>query len=131
MNHRHNDSNANIATLKDMYAGFNARAIGAVLAALADDVSWANGMDGGHEHGLAAVRQYWTAQWAVVSPQVTPLHFEEAADGAVLVQVRQIVRDLTGHPLQGQTHGLHDKLVGHRFHFEGGKVARFDIEEIG
>ena len=34
-----------------------------MLAVLADDVAWANGMDGGHVHGREAVREYWTRQW--------------------------------------------------------------------
>lgn len=111
-----------------MYDGFNARDIDGVLAALADDVVWANGMDGGHVAGREAVRDYWTRQWAVVSPHVEPVQFDEAADGAIVVQVRQSVRDLDGRPLQGQTHGLEDKTAGHLFHFEAGKVTRFDIQ---
>ncbi len=116
-----------IATLTRMYERFNARDIDGVLASLADDVAWANGMDGGHEHGLAAVRAYWTRQWAIVSPHVTPVSFTRAADGAVVVQVQLTVRDLQGRPLQGQTHGLHDTLLGHVFRFAQGKVSRFDI----
>ena len=116
--------------LKHMYERFNARDIDGVLAALADDVAWANGMDGGHVHGRAAVREYWTRQWAIVSPHVKPVRFDEAADGALVVQVEQSIRDLEDRPLEGQTHGLHDKIVGHVFRFEAGKVARFDIQEI-
>jgi hypothetical protein len=44
--------------------------------------------------------------------------------------VLQTIRDLDGNPLQGQTHGLKDKTVGHVFHFRDGKVAQFDIEEM-
>ena len=40
------------------------------------------------------------------------------------------VRDLEGKPLQGQTHGLKDKTVGHVFRFRGGKIARFDIQDV-
>lgn len=127
----HQTAEQQIAQLNDLYARFNARDIDGVLAALADDVAWANGMEGGHVHGGAAVRDYWTRQWALVSPQVTPLAFEALDDGALRVQVRQVVRDLDGQPLHGQAHGLHDKLVGHVFRFNAGKVIRFDIEEIG
>lgn len=115
--------------LKRMYAGFNARDIDGVLAALADDVVWANGMDGGHVHGREAVREYWTRQWAIVSPHVKPVSFAAAADGSVVVKVQQSVRDLEGRPLQDQTHGLQDKVVGHVFRFQGGKVTRFDIQD--
>jgi ketosteroid isomerase-like protein len=115
--------------LLDMYERFNARDIDGVLAALADDVAWANGMDGGHVHGCEAVREYWTRQWSIVSPRVEPVGFHKAADGAIVAEVRQSVRDLEGKPLQGQTHGLKDKLVGHVFRLRDGKVARFDIQD--
>jgi ketosteroid isomerase-like protein len=119
-----------IELLKRIYDQFNARDIEGVLAVLADDVAWANGMDGGHVHGREAVREYWTRQWNIVSPHVEPLSFRRAADGTVVVEVRQSVSDLEGKPLQGQTHGLTDKVVGHVFRLHDGKVTRFDIPEV-
>jgi ketosteroid isomerase-like protein len=116
-----------IEVLKRIYDRFNARDIDGVLAALADDVAWANGMDGGHVHGREAVREYWTRQWAMVSPHVEPVDFTKEADGSIVAEVRQTVRDLEGKPLQGQTHGLKDKTVGHVFRLQAGKVTRFDI----
>jgi ketosteroid isomerase-like protein len=121
---------ADVELLKHIYDRFNARDIDGVLAALADDVTWANGMDGGHVHGREAVREYWTRQWTTVSPHVEPVSFHRAEDGAIVVVVRQSVRDLEGKPLQGQTHGLKDKTVGHVFRFREGKVARFDIQDV-
>jgi ketosteroid isomerase-like protein len=118
-----------IETLKHMYARFNARDIDGVLAALADEIAWANGMDGGHVHGCDAVRDYWTRQWAIVSPHVDPMSFEKTANGSVVVKVQQSIRDLDGKPLQDQTHGLQDKVVGHVFYFQNGKVVRFDIQD--
>lgn len=118
-----------IKTVERMYERFNARDIDGVLAALTDDVAWANGMEGGHVHGLEAVRDYWTRQWAMVSPHVEPVAFRRGANGAVVADALQSVRDLEGNPLEGQTHGLKDKTVGHVFHFRQGKVARFDIED--
>ncbi len=119
-----------VEVLKSIYDRFNARDIDGVLAALADDVAWANGMDGGHIHGKAAVREYWQRQWAIVSPHVAPVSFAVAADGSVIVKVQQAVRDLDGNPLQGQAHGLKDKLVGHVFRLKQGKVLRFDISDV-
>ena len=55
--------------------------------------------------------------------------FIELTDGAIVAEVRQSVRDLEGKPLEGQTHGLKDKTVGHVFRLREGKVARFDIED--
>lgn len=117
-----------IDLLTRLYARFNARDIDGVLAALAPDVAWANAMEGGHEHGREAVRAYWTRQWALVSPTVEPVAFERIADGAILARVRQTVFDLEGRPLEGQTHGLKDKTVGHLFHLRDGLVTRFDVE---
>ena len=118
-----------VEIVQGMYDRFNARDIDGVLAALADDVAWANGMDGGYVHGHAAVRAYWTRQWAIVSPHVEPVRFHRAADGSVVVEVRQSVRDLEGRPLRDQTHGLKDKTVGHVFRLQDGKVLRFDIKD--
>ena len=118
-----------IKVLEHIYDRFNARDMDGVLIALTDDVAWANGMDGGHLHGREAVRAYWTRQWAMVSPHVEPVGFARTADGGIVAQVLQSVRDLEGNPLQGQTHGLKDKTVGHVFHLREGKVARFDIQD--
>ena len=118
-----------VEILEHLYDRFNARDIDGVLTALTDDVAWANGMDGGHVHGHEALRAYWTRQWAMVSPRVEPVGFHRTADGAVGAEVLQTIRDLEGRPLQGQTHGLKDKTVGHVFRFRAGKVARFDIQD--
>jgi hypothetical protein len=99
-----------------------------VLTALTGDVAWANGMEGGHVHGHEELRDYWTRQWAKVSPHVEAVDFSRAADGAITARVIQTVTDLDGHPLHGQAHGLKDRTVGHIFRLRGGKVARFDIE---
>ena len=119
----------NIEVLKRTYDRFNARDIDAVLSVLTDDVAWANGMDGGHVHGLEAVREYWTRQWTIVSPHVEPVNFTEAADGSVVVEVQQFVRDLEDKPLQDQAHGLKDKTVMHVFRFQDGKISHFDIHD--
>lgn len=116
-----------IEMLKGIYRSFNARDIDAVLAVLSDDVAWANGMDGGHVHGREAVRDYWTRQWAVISPHVEPVAFEKTDDGAIAVEVIQSIFDLNGQPLEGQSHGLKDKTVTHIFRLEGDKIIRFDI----
>ncbi|MBB3162319.1 nuclear transport factor 2 family protein [Rhizobium laguerreae] len=122
-------SQIDVEMIKRIYASFNARDIDAVLAVLSDNVAWANGMDGGHVHGRQAVRDYWTRQWAVISPHVEPVAFKETEDGAVAVEVIQSVFDLDGRPLEGQSHGLKDKTVTHIFRMEGEKIVRFDIRD--
>jgi ketosteroid isomerase-like protein len=106
--------------LKLVYQGFNARDMEGVLAALHEDVIWANGMEGGHVHGREGVRSYWTRQWAVVDPHVTPVAFSSSPDGQVAVEVHQIVRNLGGDVVL-------DQMVGHIFRIENGLVKRFDI----
>jgi ketosteroid isomerase-like protein len=120
---------ADIKIIEGLYEHFNARDIDGVLAALADDVAWANGMDGGHVHGHDGVREYWTRQWSMIDPHVDPVRFERATDGAIVTQVVQTIRDLEGNSLQDQDHGLKDKTVGHVFTLRDGKVARFDIQD--
>ena len=56
--------------LKHVYDRFNTRDMESVLAAMHDDVVWANGMEGGHVHGRDEVRRYWTHQWATIDPHV-------------------------------------------------------------
>ncbi len=118
-----------IEVLKHIYDRFNARDIDGVLAFLTDEVAWANGMEGGHVFGREAVREYWTRQWTMVSPHVDPVSFTKAVDGSIVAEVQQSVRDLEGKPLEGQTHGLKDKTVGHIFRLQDGKVTRFDIRD--
>lgn len=118
-----------VKILERIYERFNARDIDGVLTALTEDVVWANGMEGGYVQGRAALRAYWTRQWAMISPHVEPVGFRRTAEGAIIAEVRQSVRDLDGKPLQGQTHGLKDKTVGHVFRLREGKVARFDIQD--
>ena len=114
----------NDAVALRLYEGFNRRDIPAVLTLLAENVDWANGMDGGHEHGREAVRAYWTKQWAAIAPQVDPLRLAQRDDGATVVEVHQVVRDLEGKLLL-------DETVRHVFHFDNGLVTRFDIENAG
>jgi len=107
--------------VQQLYDDFNARNIDDVLAALAEDVEWANGMDGGHVHGREAVRSYWTEQWTTISPHVEPKEISEEPNGSTAVEVRQVVHDLQGALLL-------DEMVRHVFRIDGGKVKRFDIE---
>jgi ketosteroid isomerase-like protein len=118
-----------IQLITHLYERFNARDIDGVLVALSDDVAWANGMEGGHVHGLDAIRDYWTRQWALVSPHVEPVAFKPEEGGVLVVEVIQTLFDLDGNPLGGEVQGLKDKTVFHVFTIRGGMVARFDIRE--
>ena len=45
------------------------------------------------------VREYWSRQWKIVDPHVEPKNFATDATGRVVVEVHQIVHDLTGKEL--------------------------------
>jgi ketosteroid isomerase-like protein len=53
--------------VKHVYDHFNAGDMEIVLAAMQEDVIWANGLEGGHVHGRNGVRSYWTHQWAMIT----------------------------------------------------------------
>lgn len=109
-----------VELVKRVYERFNARDMETVLAAMHEDVIWANGMEGGHVHGRDGVRSYWTRQWATIDPHVEPMAFACGPEGEVVVEVHQVVRDLSGNVLA-------DKMVGHVFRVENGLIKRFDI----
>jgi ketosteroid isomerase-like protein len=107
--------------LRRAYAAFNARDIDGALALMHPDVDWPNGMEGGRERGHAAVRAYWTRQFGMIDSHVEPERFEVDADGRIVVEVHQAVRDLEGAVL---TEGR----VRHAYTFRDDLVARMDIE---
>jgi len=109
-----------VELLKRLYERFNARDLETVLAAMHEDVLWANGMEGGYVRGREGVRRYWTRQWALIDPHVEPIGFSTGPDEEVVVDVHQIVLDLTGHLLS-------DQQVGHTYRIEDGLITRFDI----
>ena len=106
--------------VKHVYDRFNARDIETVLAAMHEEVIWANGMEGGHVHGGDEVRGYWTRQWTMIDPHVEPVAFAHNPEGEVVVEVHQVVCDLNGNLLA-------DKMVGHVFRIENRLIKRFDI----
>jgi nuclear transport factor 2 (NTF2) superfamily protein len=114
------DRNQRLAAL---YDAFNRRDIDAVLAALAPDVVWPNGWEGGVLHGRDEVRDYWTRQWAAIDPTVVPLAFDDESDGRVRVTVHQIVRTLQGALAA-------DEMVQHVYRFRPGDDDLVDEMEI-
>src|SRR5580698_917546 len=106
--------------LKAAYTAFNARDIGAALATMAPDVSWPKAFKGGFAHGHQAVRAYWTEQWSEIDPHVEPVSFHREPDGRVLVEVHQVLRDLSGTVLA-------DVHVGHRFTLANGVIQAMEV----
>ena len=104
--------NDSAALIEALYDAFNRRDIDAVLASLHPDVAWPNGWEGGVVTGHAAVRDYWTRQWAAINPSVTPRTVTEGPNGEIVVDVHQVVRTLEGQVLS-------DGMVQHIYVFDG------------
>ncbi|AYD00191.1 nuclear transport factor 2 family protein [Neorhizobium sp. NCHU2750] len=127
--------------VKLIYDRFNARDTDGVLAVTSEDVAWANAMEGGHVHGHAALRDYWTRQWAIVRPVVEPVAIRRLAGDApddkaqgiaeetIEVEVIQKIYDLEGRPLGEPSQGLKDKTVLHLFRLQDGRITRFDVRD--
>jgi hypothetical protein len=111
---------AEIELLKRVYDRFNARDMESVRAEMHKDVMWANGMEGGHVHGVDGVREYWRHQWAIIDPHLEPIAFSNGPEGETVIEVHQVVRDFNGNLLT-------DKIVGHMVRIENGLIRRFDI----
>jgi ketosteroid isomerase-like protein len=107
--------------LRALYRAFNARDFDAVLAAMAPDVDWPNGWEGGRLAGHQEVRDYWERQWAEIRPMVRPTGIEERPDGSVAVAVAMTVRDPGGTVLSRGA-------VRHVYRFSGDLVQRMDVE---
>ena len=108
--------------LRRAYDAFNARDIDTALACAHADVDWPNGMEGGREHGRAAVRDYWTRQFAEIDGRVEPIEIAETDDGRVSVTVHQTVRSLEGEILS-------DGRVGHVYTIRDGRIAHMEVVE--
>ena len=109
-----------IDLLRAAYAAFNARDIDAALALMTPDVAWPRAFKGGFVRGTEEVRAYWTEQWSEINPYVEPVTFHPEDAGQVLVEVHQVVRDLTGAVLA-------DERVGHRFTIEHDLIQAMEV----
>lgn len=109
-----------IELLRTAYTAFNARDIDTALALMTPDVHWPRAFKGGFVRGPEEVRAYWTEQWNEINGHVEPVAFHPEEDGRVLVEVHQVVRDLTGTVLA-------DEHVGHRFAIENGLIQAMEV----
>jgi hypothetical protein len=113
---------SDVALLKRAYEAFNARDIGVALATMQPDVEWPNGMEGGTVHGHAGVREYWTRQWGVLDPHVEPVSFAADEQGRIVVDVHQVVHDISRKLLL-------DRTVQHVYSIEAGLIRNMQIRE--
>ena len=110
-------------TLRSAYRAFNERDIEAALELMHPDVDWPNAWEGGRVIGRAAVRDYWTRQFAAISSNVEPEGFTREPDGAITVDVHQVVRD----PRSGEL--ISDSRVHHPYRLEAGLIVRMGVLE--
>jgi hypothetical protein len=103
-------SEAQREDIEQLYAAFNRRDIDALIARLAADVHWANGMEGGYVDGTQAVREYWTRQFETIQSRVEPERMRGLDGGRVVVDVHQVVHTTSGELLA-------DQRVAHVFTF--------------
>ncbi len=115
-----NQSSPEIHLLTAAYTAFNARDIDAALATMALDVAWPKAFKGGCARGHDEVRAYWTEQWSDIDPHVEPVSFHPEGAGHILVNVHQVVRDLSGTVLA-------DVHIGHRFTIVSGLIQAMDV----
>jgi ketosteroid isomerase-like protein len=109
--------------LTRVYAAFNRREIEAVLEAMRPDVDWPNGMEGGREHGKAAVRAYWLRQFEILDPKVEPQAFTQEADGRIAVTVHQVVHDRSRKLLA-------DQIIQHVYEIGDGLIRSMEIRPL-
>jgi ketosteroid isomerase-like protein len=104
----------------ELVRAFNARELETVLAQMTEDVDWPNAWEGGRLHGRAAVRDYWTRQWAAIDPRLELESVGTLTDGRVAVEVRQLVRALDGSTVS-------DGHARHTYTLRDGLIARMDV----
>ena len=112
-----------IELLRAAYAAFNARDIDAALATMTPNVAWPKAFKGGFVRGPEEIRAYWTEQWTEIDPNVEPVSFYPGEGGRILVDVRQVVRDLSGTVLANEH-------TGHLFTFEAGLISKMEISPL-
>src|SRR5215472_15357188 len=108
-----------VVLLRRTYAAFNARQIEQVLSALDPEILWPNVRERRFIRGHAAVRDYWERQFQRIDARVEPMRFAPE-DNAVVVEVRQMVRDL-------RTLEVVEQRLVHAYTFRGDLVAGMQV----
>lgn len=104
------------------YAAFNARDIDTILEIMHPQVKWSRAWEGDYAHGHDEVRYYWERQWKEINPTVIPVNFNLREDGALEVEVDQLVKDMEGNV-------LFDGKVTHVHIINDGLMRQMDIEK--
>lgn len=112
------------ATVRQLYAAFNAKDIDALLAWMQPDVDWPDMLENRRVIGHDAVRAYWLRQFELVDPRVEPRGVVERGGAEVIVDVHQVVRNREGTILS-------DQVVQHVYTLRNGLIAAMDVYRDG
>jgi hypothetical protein len=103
-----------------LYAAFNDQDVEKALEIIHPDAVWANGMEGGLLNGHQSIREYWSRQWSYITWHVRPMRFEMTDPENIVVEVHQILRDLSGNIVS-----IRD--LQHIFQIEDGLIKTMSI----
>lgn len=106
--------------IEHVYNAFNNRDIDAVLQHFHPEVEWPNGWEGGYVYGHDEVRTYWTRQWQEIDPMVLPAESPFLDDGFIMVNVKQLIKNLQGEVVA-------DTMVVHSYIFDGSLIRKMVI----
>jgi len=106
--------------MQHIYAAFNERDIDRAFEVVHPHADWANGMEGGMLQGHDEIRAYWSRQWSYINWYVTPMSIDVDTTGHCVVDVHQIIRDLSGNIIS-------IKDVQHVFNIEDGLIKNMRI----
>ncbi|ATQ42527.1 nuclear transport factor 2 family protein [Caulobacter mirabilis] len=107
------------ALVTRLYEALNRQDVDALVALVHPDVDWQDLLDGGRRHGPEAMRDYWTQQFAVIRPEVSPIAFERLPDGRLAVQVFMTIASIEGRPWE-------QGPARFAFTLDGGLIRRMD-----
>ena len=104
-----------------IYDAYNDRDLEALTALVGEDVDWPDGDE--RLHGRAAVRNYWSRQWARIHTQDKVAGITELAPDRAAVRISQVIRDLDGVIVSTGE-------FEHAYQFKDGLVERMDLRKL-
>ena len=107
---------------RKLYDAFNARDVDTALAGMHPDVNWPNMIEGGREHGHAAVKAYWEKQFEHTDPRADLQRVTPIGDDQVVIEVRTVITDKSGVVVL-------DAMVEHVYKLRDGLVERMDVRD--
>ncbi|MDO9474278.1 MAG: nuclear transport factor 2 family protein [Caulobacter sp.] len=111
------------ALLTRLYAAFNDRDVATLVGGMHPDVSWPNFLEGGRVEGREALTAYWTGQFAMVTPEASPIEMRELPDGRIVVRLHYVIKATEGGGVWT------DEITSNTFTFEGDEIIRMDWGE--